>query len=606
MGSNYHDIPPGAKVRHANRLWEVIKLEESGKGAKITIFNQKDGTKTGYVKDLSLEYIRTPIDLLKASHFSSSKVFDLYTKAAKFALAYEYDRFISISNSRTKLEPYQLDAVLKAITALRTRFLLADDVGLGKSVEAGLIFKELEARGRADRVLLVVPASLIPQWQREMKEKFSASFQLADRSFINTMGTIVDDDESPWEERPFIITSIDFIKQFIQNENRAKKMRIFLSKIDEKKKELGKAKLDSDDLVAVLQDIPKLIEEGFEKFIQFYKKYSQGKISKHFEGLGNARWDLIIMDEAHYCDKVTGSRGQARGNARSRLADALSERCDSLLLLTATPHNGDPMSLYSLVEFLDPFLYGSVDEMRQHPELIHQVMIRRGKSGLLNPDGRPIFTGRDVQTISVNNWLPLEKQFYEEASEYLQGGYLSADGMKGQKRRNLNFAMTVLQKRMASSVAAIRLSLGRRIQTLTNRSYSLSSADQRQINDLGKNELDIDDEGKDRIEQKLEGIPIHDSICDIRDEIKDLDKLYRMANDLKTDAKWESLRTYLRGLFKSSPIEKVIIFTEYRDTLEDLKEKLRSDMPWLPYDEMKEPTKPLPIEESLSGRICKK
>ncbi|MBW1716035.1 MAG: DEAD/DEAH box helicase family protein [Deltaproteobacteria bacterium] len=565
------EVTPGARVRHANRLWEVIKIEGSDEDAKITIFNDKDGTKTVYVKDRTVEYVKTPIDLLKASHFSPSKHFDLFTKAAKFALAYEYDRFISVSNSRTRLEPYQLDAVLKAITSLRTRFLLADDVGLGKSIEAGLIFKELEARGRANRVLIVVPASLIPQWQREMYEKFGVEFYHADRGFIKTMSHYTSEEESPWEKWPFIITSIDFMKQFTQNETRLRKFRILIRKIEELKKRLGKEKLDVDDLEVIFAEFPDIGEKGFLKFIE---KYNKGKIPKHFQGLGKARWDLIIIDEAHYCDKVTGSKGEAKGNARSRLADSLSERCDSLLLLTATPHSGDPMSLYSLVELVDPFLFGSVDEMRKNPERIRQVMIRRGKSGLLDPDGKPIFTKREVRTLAVEKWSLPEKEFYEAASNYLQGGYISADYMSGKKRRNLTFAMTILQKRMASSIAAIKLSLERRIDTLTKRSYTISSRDQQQINEFRRNELDLPDEEKEKIERKLEGMPIHESLVQIDEEIDDLRKLHNMVSSLKTDAKWETLRLYLRGLFRENPDEKVIIFTEYRDTLNDLKEKL--------------------------------
>ena len=231
------EISVGSRVRHANRLWEVVKIEGIGEERKIKLFNEKDGVKTVYSKDRSVEYVQTPIDLLKANHFSSSKVFDLFNKAAKFALAYEYDRFISVSNSRTRLEPYQLDAVLRSITSLRTRFLLADDVGLGKSIEAGLIFKELDARGRANRVLIAVPASLIPQWQREMYEKFGFEFYHADRGFIKTMGLYTSDEDSPWEKWPFIITSIDFMKQFTQNETRVKKLRLLITKIEERKRE---------------------------------------------------------------------------------------------------------------------------------------------------------------------------------------------------------------------------------------------------------------------------------------------------------------------------------------------------------------------------------
>jgi SNF2 family DNA or RNA helicase len=587
---NHHtEIAPGDKVRHANRLWEVIKIEGSGDNAKVTLFNKKDGTKVGYRNDLALELVRTPIDLIKSHHFCSSKAFDVYTQAAKYSLAYEYDRFLSISSSRTRLEPFQLEAVLKALTSLRARLLLADDVGLGKSVEAGLIFKELEARGRADRVLLVVPASLISQWQREMHEKFGVIFREANRNLVADLSKYALDDKTPWDMYPLLITSIDFMKQFTQNEQKIKNYELFLSKVDEKLKKTGKKKLDRDELFEIVKANSSLVENLSHKFIERFQK---GKIPKHFHSLGNAKWDLIIIDEAHYCDKTTGSRGEAKGNARSRLADVLAERCDSLLLLTATPHNGDPMSLYSLVELLDPYLFKDLEDMRANPDRIAQVMIRRGKKGLIDVDGKKIFKEREVQTLEVNGWSVAERGFYERISHYLQGGFLSADSESGQKRRNLNFAMVILQKRTASGIAAIKISLERRIEKLKKRSFVLSTLENSEIEDYSKHEIDLTDEEKEKIEGKLEGIPIRESVEDIEQEIADLQKLHQMVSQIPTDAKWGTLRLYLRHLFEKSPEEKVIIFTEYRDTLNDLKDKLKKDMPWLPKHEAKKAKSP--------------
>lgn len=583
------EIASGDKVRHANRLWEIIKIEGTGDHAKVTLFNEKDGKKVGYRKDLALECIRTPIDLLKFHHFCSAKAFDVYTQAAKYSLAYEYDRFLSISSSRTRLEPFQLEAVLRVLTSLRARLLLADDVGLGKSVEAGLIFKELEARGRANRVLLVVPASLIPQWKREMYEKFGVEFYEADRNFINALSEYTSEGETPWQKFPLLITSVDFMKQFTQNEQKMKAYTLLTDKIDEWKKKTKKTELKVDDLRKLLLEIPNANELFNTKFLERFQK---GKIPKHFHNLGNAKWDLIIVDEAHYCDKTTGSKGEAKGNARSRLADVLAERCDSLLLLTATPHNGDPMSLYSLVELLDPYLFKDLEDMRANPDRIAQVMIRRGKKGLIDVDGKKIFKEREVQTLQVNGWSTAERGFYKQISHYLQGGFLSADSESGQKRRNLNFAMVILQKRTASGIAAIKISLERRIEKLKKRSFVLSTLESSEIEEYSKHEIDLTDEEKERIEGKLEGIPIRESVEDIQQEIADLQKLHQMVSQIPTDAKWGTLRLYLRRLFEKSPEEKVILFTEYRDTLNDLKDKLKKDMPWLPEHEAKKAKSP--------------
>ncbi|MFQ5676906.1 MAG: helicase-related protein, partial [bacterium] len=488
-----------------------------------------------------------------------------------------------------RLEPFQLAAVLKALTCLRTRLLLADDVGLGKSIEAGLIFRELEARGRANRVLLVVPASLINQWQREMYEKFGVIFREANRNLIDDLSKYTTGENTPWDMYPLLITSIDFMKQFTQNEQKIKAYNVLMNKIEERKKKANKDKLEVDELREILAVIPNVTDLFTTKFLE---KLQKGKIPKHFQGLGNARWDLVIIDEAHYCDKTTGSKGEAKGNARSRLADALAERCDSLLLLTATPHNGDPMSLYSLVELLDPYLFKDIHDMRENPERIQQVMIRRGKKGLIDVSGNKIFKEREVETLQVEGWSAIEKKFYEQISHYLKGGFLSADAESGQKRRNLNFAMVILQKRAASGIAAIRISLENRIGKLSRRSSALSKVEAREINEYSKDEIDLTDDEKERIEQKLEGIPIRESIEFIEQEIADLKKLHNLTSQIKTDAKWETLRRFLRGLFKKSPQGKVIIFTEYRDTLNDLKDKLKKDLPWLSQPEVKNAKRP--------------
>jgi superfamily II DNA or RNA helicase len=201
---------------------------------------------------------------------------------------------LSISNSKTVPEPYQLLAVKKVMESLRQRFLIADDVGLGKTIEAGLIMQELAARQRGDRVLIVVPAALQDQWKKEMQRHFLRPFYIYNSRKLEGIQELVDENLNPWLAKNSIITSIDWVKpQYVgTGASRRNTNKVF------------------DQLISV------------EK-----------------------RWELAIIDEAHYVSTDSN---------RSDFARAVQERCDSLLLLTATPHSGNPGHLFNLLHLIIP------------------------------------------------------------------------------------------------------------------------------------------------------------------------------------------------------------------------------------------------------------
>lgn len=207
--------------------------------------------------------------------------FRLGIEAIRLSLAYEYDPFFSLSIARVDPLPHQLEAVYDYFMVLpRIRFLLADDPGAGKTIMAGLLLKELKIRGLINRTLIVAPANLCFQWQREMKDKFRESFEIIRSDVLRAIyGT------NPWQEKNQVITSISWVSR---------------------------------------------IEDANESLLR-------------------SHWDLIIVDEAHKMSAYSSDRTTLAYD----LGEELSKRTDHYLLMTATPHKGDPKNFCLFLELLD-------------------------------------------------------------------------------------------------------------------------------------------------------------------------------------------------------------------------------------------------------------
>ena len=171
------DLQPGDLVRFNDREGEVMSVTKLGERWSVRVSVEGVGAQTLLSPPTRFERVETPLNRLVRMDFATPAEFDLLIDATRLSLAYEYDRLVSLSNSRAKLEPYQVAAVHKVVSAWEQRFLIADDVGLGKTVEAGMVVKELMARHRANKVLIICPAGLTYQWEREMREKFDERFE---------------------------------------------------------------------------------------------------------------------------------------------------------------------------------------------------------------------------------------------------------------------------------------------------------------------------------------------------------------------------------------------------------------------------------------------
>ncbi len=491
-------LSAGDRVKVFEQVGEVIKVEESisSKVSKITIAFDEGSPKTYLYPLTEIKKIPSPIELILSGNFGSPIKFNLNFNANRLSLAYEYDHLLSLSATRTNLEPYQIEAVWTVLNSYKQRYLLADDVGLGKTIEAGMIIKEIALRGRAKRILIIVPAPLKFQWQREMIRRFDESFMIYDSSYVNSLNRSLPKEANVWEYNDKIITSIDYVKK----EN-------------------------------VLPELER------------------------------TKWDIILFDEAH---KLSASKSgnTIKRTQRYRLAEALCNNCESFLLLTGTPHKGDSYAFYAIISLIDPYIF--FDEDNIDSIKLNKIMIRRGKDGIKDENGKPVFKGREVMTIPIN-FTNEETILYNAVTDYVSRIYNIA---KSVNNRAVGFAMILLQKRMVSSIAAIRSSLKNRLSNLIKEFVpTLTIEEKTRLKDYIKDPDSLDDWEKERFEKKLEILNLPTTPEELKLEIGYLKELIEISEKIKVDSKAEKLLNFIDGILSKNPKEKILIFTEYVDTL---------------------------------------
>ncbi|RCK78733.1 MAG: hypothetical protein OZSIB_1086 [Candidatus Ozemobacter sibiricus] len=440
--------------------------------------------------------------------------FRLGIEALRLGWAYEYDPYFSLSIARVDPLPHQLEAVYDYFLKLpRIRFLLADDPGAGKTIMAGLLIKELKIRGLIKRILIVTPANLSFQWQREMKDKFRESFDV-----INSQILRANYGSNPWQERDQVITSISWVSR---------------------------------------------IEDA--------------KIS-----LLRSHWDLIIVDEAH---KMSAYNADKKTLAY-QLGEALSQMTDHFLLMTATPHKGDPENFRLFLELLDRDVYGDIRSLqaamnqREAP-----FYLRRIKEALVHfPDPE---TGA-VKTLFTKRWVSTsefqisaeEMDFYDALTHYVEDQSIKAAQDDSSRGRALGFTMAMLQRRFASSIYAVRRSLERMRDKREKILADPVAHRQHQIQSKLPEDFDeLPEEEQAEILAQLEEVVASSDPDDLREEILQLNRLIKVALEIEgkeTESKLAKLREVIteQGIF-ADPTMKLLIFTEHKDTLDFLVGKLR-------------------------------
>jgi superfamily II DNA or RNA helicase len=500
---------------------EVISVVRHGDDAAEIVYRSSDGTLSSRVVNRSeAEDIRIAEKATRPFEADATS-FKLVAEAQRIKLAGLFDPMLAVTTSDIQPLPHQLRAVYgELLPRTPLRFLLADDPGAGKTIMAGLYIKELILREDVRRCLVVAPGGLVEQWQDELFLKFGLRFELFSTDLAESAFGA-----SAFEERPFLIARMD---QIARNE----------------------------DLLAELEQ---------------------------------TEWDLIVVDEAHRMGAHYFS-GKLEKTKRFLLGEALGRITRHLLLMTATPHSGKEDDFQLFLTLLDRDRFEG-----KHVEGVHRsdtsgIMRRMVKEDLLTFEGKPLFPERIAETVPYE-LTEAERELYEEVTAYVREGMNRAAKLEGKRKNTVGFALTVLQRRLASSPEAILRSLVRRSERLEYRKQQLINGegvtDPFETLAVGASEIDEDEfsaEEVEEIEEELvDAATAARTVEELDIELSDLARLIEQAKLVRaaeTDRKWSELRTIIEGETLGSGGDKtprkLIIFTEHRDTLEYLAQRIRT------------------------------
>jgi superfamily II DNA or RNA helicase len=502
----------------------VIAVKWHGTTALSITYRHTDGTLGDRLLFRSNE---TNLELAQPStHWGfdgDANTFRLISEAYRIHLAHLFDPYLAVHSSEIEPLPHQISAVYQEmLPRLPLRYILADDPGAGKTIMTGLFLKELIVRGDLNRCLIVCPGSLAEQWQDELYQKFHLRFEILTNDRINSAVT-----GNVFNELNFCIARLD--------------------------------KLARDEATQ--------------------------------EKLKVSEWDLIVCDEAHKMSATVWG-GEVKYTKRFNLGRLLSTLSRHFLLLTATPHNGKEEDFQLFMSLIDQDRFEGVARNRHEKVEIADVMRRLVKEDLLKFDGTPLFPERKAYTVNYD-LSEKEAELYNAVTTYVQEEFNRADNLETGRKNTVGFALTVLQRRLASSPEAIYQSLKRRRERLEARlneekqekelfrfklpSYYYADDDSYDEDDYSSEELETNEE------ELIDQATAARNIQELEAELVTLRRLERMGNDVRQsgeDRKWEELSRLLQddeNMFgEYGTPEKLIIFTEHRDTLRYLDHKISS------------------------------
>ena len=479
---------------------------------------------------------------------SDGALFRLVSEAHRIRLAHLFDPVLAVHTSVVEPLPHQITAVYESMLPRQPlRFLLADDPGAGKTIMAGLLIRELLVRGDLQRCLIVCPGSLAEQWQDELSRRFQLPFEILTNANLEAAHS------GNWFlERDLIIARLD--------------------------------KLSRDE------DVQRKLKAP------------------------DCRWDLVVCDEAHKMS-ATFFGGEVKYTKRYRLGQLLSGLTRHFLLMTATPHNGKDTDFQLFMALLDPDRFEGRFRDGVHSADVSDLMRRMVKERLLKFDGRPLFPERIAHTVGFK-LSDDEARLYRGVTDYVREEFNRAEALQNEKRAGtVGFALTVLQRRLASSPEAIYQSLRRRRERLDGRLHELEefrrNGQARSVPGTTGRFFDpealedLEDAPEEEIEE-VEGVVLDEataarSITELQAEIETLRRLEALAKTVRRsggDTKWRELADVLNSVFsrgahiqaatssgissetgetsrpKASPQQKLVLFTEHRDTLRYLAERI--------------------------------
>ena len=476
-------------------------------------------------------------------------LFRLVSEAQRIRLAHLFDPVLAVHTSVVEPLPHQITAVYESMLPRQPlRFLLADDPGAGKTIMAGLLIKELIARGDLQRCLVVCPGSLAEQWQDELYRRFQLPFDILTNDKLEAART-------------------------------------------------GNWFLETNLVIARLDKLSR--NEDVQQKLQ----------------APDCRWDLVVCDEAHKMS-ATFFGGEVKYTKRYRLGQLLSSLTRHFLLMTATPHNGKEEDFQLFMALIDGDRFEGRFRDGVHAADVSDLMRRMVKENLLKFDGTPLFPERIAHTVPYT-LSEAEDRLYKVVTDYVREEFNRAEALENEQRAGaIGFALTILQRRLASSPEAIYQSLRRRHERLESRLRELEvlqRGGQAPIafaavgSELDPEDVeDLDEAPEDEVEAAAEDIldraTAARSIAELKAEIETLKNLEGLALEVRrsgTDTKWRELASLLDEIFTAgglagqiaetdvpgagkiprpdpSPKQKLVIFTEHRDTLSYLDRRIRT------------------------------
>ncbi len=525
MTARLEDLVAGASVRGlvAQEAVTVVAAEFHGRDAVTLTFRRPSGE---VASELVYRANEGRLEVEDAgppwSFDADAGLFRLAAEARRIRLAHLFDPRLAVHLSLLEPLPHQIQAVYGAMLPRHPlRFALCDDPGAGKTIMAGLYIKELLLRGDVKRCLIVAPGGLVAQWQDELSDRFGLRFDILTRDMIEASATA-----DPLAEHDLLIARLDHLSR-------------------------------NDDLV---------------------------------ERLRATEWDLTVVDEAH---RMSAHRfgGEVKETRRYRLGKVLAQASRHFLLMTATPHDGKDEDFQLFLALLDPDRFEGRPTDQTVPD-VSDLLRRMVKEKLLRFDGTRLFPERRATTVAYP-LSPLERELYEQVTDYVRDEMNLADRLaaagEGRRGNRVGFAATVLQRRLASSPEAIYQSLSRRAGRLSDRLEEARSGAITTFPDAGPDvdEDDLDDLSEEEVEALEEAVlgdaTAAGTVAELEAEIATLRRLEALAERVRrsgTDRKW----TELVGLLEDRPEmidetgsrRKLIVFTEHRDTLNQLVDRLRT------------------------------
>jgi SNF2 family DNA or RNA helicase len=545
--SKLEDLQPNASVQGIlpNCLVTVVSAQWFGSEALELTYKDPGGK---VANELLYRHDEPRIDVAAQgrpwSFDGDGSLFRLVSEAHRIRLAHLFDPVLAVHTSVVEPLPHQITAVYESMLPRQPlRFLLADDPGAGKTIMAGLFIKELIARGDLQRCLVVCPGSLAEQWQDELYRRFHLPFEILTNDKLEAART------GNW---------------FMEN-------NLVIARLD---------KLSRNEDVQAKLTVP------------------------------DGRWDLVVCDEAHKMS-ATYFGGEVKYTKSYRLGQLLSTITRHFLLMTATPHNGKEEDFQLFMALLDGDRFEGKFRDGVHTADVSDLMRRMVKENLLKFDATPLFPERLAYTVPYKLSTG-EARLYKAVTDYVRGEFNRAEALQNDKRAGtVGFALTILQRRLASSPEAIYQSLRRRKERLESRLRELEllqrggaaavdviaalpALDDEDVEDL---EDAPDNEVEAAEEQILDQATAARTIAELRGEIATLQQLESLALGVRRggeDRKWRELANLLSEIFtptgiasssgngatgyasaaQSSPTQKLVIFTEHRDTLNYLEQRI--------------------------------